>query len=101
MLGLCFWSRSVGGGSAKLPLHSGRVYWTDKPWQRHDHEGHLSGNTAIEGSAQRISRAARPKWRKRTFVHNAPMGPKTALDDMTAEHDATVVAFRRHTLLPL
>jgi transposase InsO family protein len=42
------------------------------------------------------------KWKKRTDVHDAPMGPKqpgsTAL---TPEQEALCVAFRRHTLLPL
>jgi hypothetical protein len=41
-------------------------------------------------------------WKKRTDVHDAPMGPKqpgsTAL---TPEQEAICVAFRRHTLLPL
>jgi hypothetical protein len=42
------------------------------------------------------------KWRKRTFVHDAPMGPKTVRSTiLAAEQEATVVAFRRHTLLPL
>ena len=42
------------------------------------------------------------KWTKRTYVHDAPMGPtqprSTAL---TPEQEARCVAFRRHTLLPL
>jgi transposase InsO family protein len=42
------------------------------------------------------------KWKKRTDVHDAPMGPtqprSTAL---TPEQEALCVAFRRHTLLPL
>ncbi len=42
------------------------------------------------------------KWRKRTFVHDAPMGPKIARSTvLTAEEEAMVVAFRKHTLLPL
>jgi transposase InsO family protein len=42
------------------------------------------------------------KWRKRTFVHDAPMGPKIVRSTvLTAEEEATVVAFRKHTLLPL
>jgi transposase InsO family protein len=42
------------------------------------------------------------KWRKRTFVHDAPMGPKSPRSTvLTAEEEAAVVAFRRHTLLPL
>lgn len=53
------WSRSVGE-SVKMLLHSGRSYGTDTSRQRHDHVRHPSGNTAIEGSAQRTSRATRP-----------------------------------------
>jgi transposase InsO family protein len=42
------------------------------------------------------------KWRKRNFVHDAPMGPKTPRSNvLTAEEEAAVVAFRKHTLLPL
>ena len=42
------------------------------------------------------------KWRKRAFVHDAPMGPKAPHSTvLTAEEEAMVVAFRRHTLLPL
>ena len=42
------------------------------------------------------------KWRKRSFVHDAPMGPKLVRSTvLTAEEEAMVVAFRRHTLLPL
>jgi transposase-like protein len=41
------------------------------------------------------------KWRKRAFVHDAPMGPKTVRSTvLTAEEEAMVVAFRKHTLLP-
>ena len=42
------------------------------------------------------------KWRKRAFVHDAPMGPKIVRSTvLTAEEEAMVVAFRKHTLLPL
>lgn len=42
------------------------------------------------------------KWRKRVFVHDAPMGPKAPRSTvLTAEEEAAAVAFRRHTLLPL
>lgn len=42
------------------------------------------------------------KWRKRAFVHDAPMGPKVVRSTvLTAEEEAAVVAFRMHTLLPL
>ncbi|WP_419952120.1 IS481 family transposase [Methylobacterium sp.] len=42
------------------------------------------------------------KWRKRAFVHDAAMGPKTPRSTvLTTEEEASIVAFRRHTLLPL
>ena len=42
------------------------------------------------------------KWRKRAFVQDAPMGPKNPRSTvLSAVEEAAVVAFRRHTLLPL
>ena len=42
------------------------------------------------------------KWRKRTDVQDAPMGPKQAHSTvLSTEAEALVVAFRKHTLLPL
>lgn len=42
------------------------------------------------------------KWRKRGFVHDAPMGPKAARSTvLSTEEEALAVAFRKHTLLPL
>jgi len=42
------------------------------------------------------------KWRKRAFVHDAPMGPKDPRSTvLTVEDEAIAVAFRKHTLLPL
>jgi transposase InsO family protein len=42
------------------------------------------------------------KWRKRSTVADAKMGPKRARSTvLTPEEEAMVVAFRRHTLLPL
>ncbi len=42
------------------------------------------------------------KWRKRTFVADAPMGPKHPRSTvLTSEEEAVIVAFRKHTLLPL
>lgn len=42
------------------------------------------------------------KWRKRAFVHDAAMGPKTPRSTvLTTEEEAIIVAFRRHSLLPL
>jgi hypothetical protein len=42
------------------------------------------------------------KWRKRAFVQDAPMGPKTPRSTvLSVEEEAIVIAFRKHTLLPL
>ena len=42
------------------------------------------------------------KWHKRTSVSYAPMGPKAIHSTvLTIEQEATIVAFRRHTLLRL
>jgi Integrase core domain len=42
------------------------------------------------------------KWKKRAYVHDAPMGPKQPRSTvLTQEEEALIVAFRRHTLLPL
>ncbi len=42
------------------------------------------------------------KWKKRGFVHDAPMGPKEVRSTvLSPEEEAIVVAFRRYTLLPL
>src|SRR6202012_2786590 len=42
------------------------------------------------------------KWRKRSFVHDAPMGPKALRSTvLSIEEEAVIVAFLRHTLLPL
>ena len=42
------------------------------------------------------------KWKKRTSVHDERTGPKEPRSTvLTREEEAIVVAFRRHTLLPL
>lgn len=41
------------------------------------------------------------KWRKRTSLADAPMGPKPASTVLTAQQEAIAVAFREQTLLPL
>ena len=42
------------------------------------------------------------KWRKRAFIHDAPMGPKAPRSTvLMAAEEVTVVAFRQHTRLPL
>src|SRR5271155_157398 len=41
------------------------------------------------------------KWRKRSSVVDAPMGPKPRSTTLSEEQEAIIVAFRKHTLLPL
>jgi hypothetical protein len=42
------------------------------------------------------------KWKKRTSVADLPTGPKDAKSTvLTLDEEAIIVAFRRHTLLPL
>ena len=42
------------------------------------------------------------KWKERESVSDAPMGPKQAKSSvLTTEEEALIVAFRKHTLLPL
>jgi Integrase core domain len=42
------------------------------------------------------------KWKKRAYVHDAPMGPKQPHSTvLTKGEEALIVTFRRHTLLPL
>src|SRR5450631_2547517 len=42
------------------------------------------------------------KWRKRTSLEDCPMGPKAPHSTvLTADEETLIVAFRRHTLLPL
>ena len=42
------------------------------------------------------------KWRKRDYVSDVPMGPKERKSTvLTPEEEAAIVAFRKHTLLPL
>lgn len=42
------------------------------------------------------------KWRNRDFVEDVPMGPKARRSSvLTPEEEALIVAFRKHTLLPL
>jgi len=49
-----------------------------------------------------ISPTTVQKWRRRTHVSDAPMGPKAIHSTvLTTEEEAMIVAFRRHTLLPL
>ena len=42
------------------------------------------------------------KWKKRDFVHDAAMGPKAPRSTvLSPQEEALIIAFRKHTLLPL
>ncbi len=66
---------------------------------------------AIQNSQESLTRMASrydlnaktiAKWRKRTTVDDAPMGPHHPHSTvLTTEQEAMIVAFRQHTLLPL
>ncbi len=59
---------------------------------------------SVRALAQRhgISPTTVQKWRKRQTAADAAMGPKdTRSTTLTPEQETMVVAFRRHTLLPL
>jgi transposase InsO family protein len=66
---------------------------------------------AIQASQESVRALARrygvspttvQKWRKRQTVADQPMGPKQPRSTvLTVEEEAIIVAFRRHTLLPL
>jgi transposase InsO family protein len=63
-----------------------------------------AGEESVRALARRhgISPTTVRKWRKRTFTTDAAMGPKAPRSTvLSPEDEAVVVAFRRHTLLPL
>ena len=85
-----------------------RRYGTSSSRQRHDHARHPSSNTASEASLAALSRelGINPetvsKWRKRATLADLKPGPKEPRSTVLTEaEEAIVVAFRRHTLLPL
>jgi hypothetical protein len=59
---------------------------------------------SIANLAERYHLHPKPvaKWKKRTHVHDAPMGPKPPRSTiLTLKQEALMVAFRKHILLPL
>jgi transposase InsO family protein len=63
-----------------------------------------AGQESVRALARRygISPTTVQKWRKRSSLSDAPMGPKQVRSTvLTVEEEAIVIAFRRHTLLPL
>jgi transposase-like protein len=63
-----------------------------------------SSQESLRALAERygINEKTVAKWKKRTSVADVPTGPKNPSSTvLTIEEEAVVVAFRRHTLLPL
>jgi transposase InsO family protein len=59
---------------------------------------------SLRGLSKRygINQKTVAKWKRRTFVADVPTGPKGSRSTvLTVEEEAVVIAFRRHTLLPL
>ncbi len=88
-------------------MGGGRSYGPDCTRQRHDE----AVRRAIQRSKESVRALARrhgvspttvQKWRNRSHANDVRMGPKAIYSTvLTAEEEAVVVAFRRHTLLPL
>ena len=84
-------------------------YGTNSSWQRHDYARRPRSNTSrSQASLAELSRefGINPKtvakWRKRASVEYQKTGPKEPRSTaLTEGEEAIVVAFRRHTLLPL
>ena len=88
--------------------HQRRPYGTATTRMRPHDRGDAS---KIQDSKESIAALARrydlnsktvSKWKKRRFVHDAPMSPKHPRSTVLSEkEEALIVAFRQHTLLPL
>ncbi len=105
-LHLDVWSRAL---MVRSYPWNGRVrYGPNSPWERHDDGGGPSSDTALSRElralAKRygINQKTVAKWKARTSVTDRPTGPKQPKSTvLSIEDEAIVVAFRRHTLLPL
>jgi len=95
---------------------SGRMrYGPGSTWERHDDRGRppdqVRGRLAIQHSQESLRALAKRhgvnqktivKWKKRSSTADLRTGPKEPRSStLTIEEEAVVVAFRRHTLLPL
>ena len=88
--------------------HGRTHYGPGSPRERHNEE---AVRRAIQGSQESLRSLARryginpktvAKWKRRSSVADVPTGPKQARSTvLSAAEEAIVVAFRKHTLLPL
>ena len=83
-------------------------YGPGSPRERHDDSGGPSsvkhGRESLRALAKRyaINQKTVAKWRKRASIADLPTGPREPKSTvLSAEEEAIIVAFRRHTLLPL
>ena len=79
-------------------------YFTAAPRPRTPSELRYSDRRLLKELAARhgLNHKTVAKWRKRAFVNDAPMGPKTPHSTvLSSKEEAIIVAFRKHTLLPL
>src|SRR3954466_11573470 len=89
-------------------MRPGTRYGPGSARKRPHDTGGPSRDTASEESVRAqakrygVSPTTIQKWRRRSTTADAPMGPKEPRSTvLAAEEEAMIVAFRRHTLLPL
>ena len=90
---------------------SRRHYESGFTWQRHRDKETEAVRRAIQGSQESLRALARrygvnqktvAKWKRREHVRDQKTGPKEPRSTvLSLEQEAVIVAFRRHTLLPL
>ena len=83
-------------------------YGTGSPWERHDDSGDPSSDQHSQASLRQLAKryGINPKtvakWKKRHSTADRKTGPSEPKSTvLSIEDEAVIVAFRRHTLLPL
>ena len=90
------WSNGSSGGLGQV-LHG---YARTKEAVRLAIQGRIESVRAL-ALRYGVSPTTIQRWRKRRHVDDAPKGPKQVQSSALTLEEAAVVAFRRHTLLPL
>ena len=91
-------ARIIGNGGSTAQSASGLRGIPPSAIDRAD-PGHLGNVGSIKELGERYDLNPKTvmKWRSRSFVHDAPMGPTVPRSTvLTPEEDALAVAFRRH-----
>jgi transposase InsO family protein len=83
-------------------------YGPDSSRERHNDRGDPSSDTASQESLRALAKRygvnqkTVAKWKSRDSVTDLPTGPKEPMSTvLSSDEEAIIVAFRRHTLLPL